>query len=98
MKPKSLGDTEIKVYHDEDTDKLDEYTVVLDNNYIFGMSKEPFHGHGVNQFTGQLKTGKFKHPSEFGKRVPWGDVPEGVKKAIKNRLPEKDKEKVEEVL
>jgi hypothetical protein len=75
----------IEVFDSGANSGFDRYTVVLDGEYVFGMSSNPLWVGGFNQFVGQLSEGRLKRKN-FGRKVPYADVPADVKEAIRRRI------------
>lgn len=91
MRPKQVGTSEVKVYHDKETDAVDEYTAVVDGEDVIALSKHPndMRG-GFNQFAGSLAPkGKIVRDN-LGERIRWDETPSGVREAIIDRLQETD--------
>ena len=65
----------------------DPYTVVIGTS-IYGMGENPNHPQGFNQYSGEVGAGwsRTQHERQFGKRVPWKEVPPAVKKAIQEKM------------
>lgn len=86
MRPKQLGNYEVEVYHDKETDAVDEYSVIIDGEDVVGLSEYPNKRGGFNQFAGSLPPKGRVARDQLGERIKWKDAPEGVREAIKDRL------------
>lgn len=82
------------VVWDNGGETMDRYTVLLDKQYVFGMSGSPSHPQGFNQYAGDINDWEvysdYKHfISLWDKkevRLNFEEVPESVKEAIKYRM------------
>ena len=81
----------LRVY-DNGGKTIDRYTVLIPNINIntgviylemLGLSDNPNHPLGFNQFCGEWKRGSTKN---LGKRIQYFDLPGEVREAIKSRL------------
>jgi hypothetical protein len=81
--------TKIRIYYSPDT--ADKWTAVLDSpewnksarrgfKSMLGMSDHPNHPQGFSQFT------EGQEGRHLGKKVPWEDVPENIRKHIISRI------------
>lgn len=85
----------IKVFDAVNT--IDRFTVVLGSD-VFGMSDNPLHPQGFNQFTGELGTSVLIEDNPaIGGQVHFDKLPSEVKEAIKERLIVESKEELKEV-
>jgi hypothetical protein len=83
MRPKELGNHEIEVYKDENTDARDPYSVIIDGEDVIALSED---GKGFDQFAGSLPPKGKVAKENLGERIRWDETPEGVKEAIIDRL------------
>lgn len=82
MKPKQIGDFEVEVYEDVNTDKIDSFSVVINGIEVLALSGDS----RFNQFVGDLEpVGRIKEDS-LGERISWEETPEPVKRAVRERL------------
>lgn len=73
---------------------MDRYTILLDKQYVFGMSGYPLHPQGFNQYAGDINDWKVYSDVEhfislWDKkeiRLKFEDIPEKVKEGIKYRI------------
>lgn len=82
---------ELRIY-DNGGKTFDRYTVLIPNirtdsgecyYEILGLSENPNHALGFNQFCGDWKGGPTRH---LGKKIRFVDLPEEIKKAIVMRI------------
>ncbi len=71
----------IEVY-DDGYKSIDCYTVIIGES-VYGMSGEPFHPQGFNQYAGEVAN--LPNCRNCGKLLKWKDVPDKIKQAIEER-------------
>jgi len=93
-------DTEFKrkrvIVWDNGGETTDRYTILIDGKYVFGMSSNPSHPQGFNQYAGNIEDWVvYKDTNHFIKiwdtketRLNIEDIPEQIKKAVINRIKE----------
>lgn len=73
------------IVYDNGGETADRYTVIVPDGSVYGMSSNPSSSQGFNQYSGE----KSEFPnglSHTGKKVDVSKLPEGVQKAIINRM------------
>lgn len=79
---KKLCDLKGVIVYDNGGKTADRYTVFIKKD-VFGMSKNPSHPQGFNQWAGD--TSEIKKGKHLGKKIPVSKLPLAVKKAICER-------------
>lgn len=74
------------VVYDNGGKTADRYTVVIDNEYVFGMSDNARQPNGFNQFAGTVGELKLDNNPSLGKKVDVKTLPKEVQDAIKDRI------------
>jgi hypothetical protein len=75
--------TKIDVYDSGEDSGMDRYTIVLDNEHVFGMSAKP--KWGVNMYCGSMSFNRY-NVKNFGRRITFSSLPEDVKQAVYERV------------
>jgi len=75
----------VEIY-DNGGETFDRFTIILDDDYVFGMSENPFHPQGFSQFCGQLSYDELSAVAcRKGIKKTFNEVPEEVARAIRDR-------------
>ncbi len=81
-------DSEVEVY-DNGGKTADRFTVII-GDFVYGMSMDPGHPQGFDQFSHTASPDNLKilrnSPSTIGKRISFYNLPESVQLAIKVRM------------
>ena len=63
---------------------IDRYTIIINDDAVYGMSENPLSPSGFNQYCGTLN--EINESSYLGKLIKYDSLNDDVKKAIKERI------------
>lgn len=64
---------------------IDRYTLITEDNLMYGFNEIPYHPQGFGQFCGTWKGGSTRH---LGRRVALEDLPEDAQRFVRERTGE----------